>query len=398
MAARPWFPNRNVGVLALAQFFGAFGQVATVLLAGLIGTRLAPDPALATVPVGTAVIGIAAATIPVGLALHRWGRRPVLLGGTLSSAAGCLLAALALQSADFVLYATATFVIGANLAFTAQYRFAAAETVAPEDASRAVTRVMLGTLGAALVSPWLAVTSRNWIGAEFTGSYLAMAAVFLLNFVTLLAWRDEPHAPAPQARSRRSIAEIARQPAFVVAAGAAAVAYGVMALLMTATPISMHVHDGHDVEETALVLQSHVIGMYAPSFLTGMLVARLGVTAMLAAGIVANAACALVALSGHGVAQYWAALTLLGVGWNLLFVAATTLLTRAYRPEERFRVQTANDFLMFAVMAAASLGAGPFMAHVGWRGLNQIALGVVAALAAALVVARRQARSVTHYT
>lgn len=376
----------TVGILSLAQFFGAFGQVATVLLAGLIGTALAPDPALATVPVGTGVIGVAAATVPVGLALQRWGRRRVLIAGTLFSAGGCLLAAWALQRHDFALYCVATLVVGANLAFTAQYRFAAAEAVAPADAGRAVTRVMLGTLGAAFVSPWLAVASRDWVGAEFTGSYLSLAAVFALNFLALLAYRDSAQ-PAPTVDGDRPLRDILRQPAVVVAVAAAAVAYGVMALLMTATPISMHVHHGHSVEDTAFVLQSHVIGMYAPSFVTGLLLTRFGIPAILAAGIAANALCAALALSGEGLLAYWSALTLLGVGWNLLFVAGTALLAGAYRPGERFRVQAANDFLMFGVMAVASLGAGPLLALIGWRGLNELALALLAALG--LLVAAR---------
>lgn len=376
-------------MLGLAQFFGAFGQVATVLLAGLIGTTLAPDPALATVPVGTAVIGIAAATIPVGLALERFGRRRVLLAGSLLSCAGSLLAAAALNAGSFALYSVATLVVGANLAFTAQYRFAAAESVAPERAGEAVTRVMLGTLGAAFLSPWLAVAGRDWTGAPFTGSYLALAVVYVLNGIVLAAYRESQRPPAAAAGAMRPLREIARQREFVIAVTAAAVAYGVMALLMTATPISMHVHDGHSVEETALVLQSHVIGMYAPSFVTGFLVGRLGVGAMLVAGLCANAACALLAMLGQDVLQYWSALTLLGVGWNLLFVAATTLLTRAYRPDERFRVQTANDFLMFGVMALGSLGAGPLLAVLGWRGLNELALVLLGLLAAALAFAGR---------
>jgi MFS family permease len=381
---------QTVLVLALAQFFGAFGQVATVLLAGLIGTALAPDPALATVPVGTSVIGVAAATVPVGVALQRWGRRRVLLAGALLSVAGCLLAAWALYLHDFPLYCAATLIVGANLAFTAQYRFAAAEAVPPAEAGTAVTRVMLGTLGAAFVSPWLVVASRDWLGAEFTGSYLSLAGVFLLNFLVLTAYRDGAR-PASAAAGGRPLAQVLRQPAVVVAVAAAAVAYGVMALLMTATPISMHLHDGHSVEDTAFVLQSHVIGMYAPSFVTGLLVARLGVGAVLAAGIGTNALCAALALSGTGLLEYWSALTLLGVGWNLLFVAGTAQLAGAWRPEERFRVQAANDFLMFGVMAVTSLAAGPLLAVLGWRGLNELALALLAALAAVVVGLRRAA-------
>jgi MFS family permease len=385
MAAQPAPGRRNVIVLAIAQFFGAFGQVATVLLAGLIGAVLAPDPALATLPVTAAVLGIASATVPVGIALQRWGRRPVLLLGALWACSGALFAAWALQSHDFVTYTAATFVVGSNLAFTAQYRFAAAEAVPPEAAGRAVTQVMLGTLGAAIVSPWLAVASRDWIGAEFTGSYLALAAVFFLNFLSLTAYRDIARDGTAVSQPGRSLGSIARQPAFLVAVSAAAVAYGVMALLMTATPISMHVHDGHSVEETALVLQSHVIGMYGPSFVTGILVERLGAPAMLGAGLIANVACAALALTGQDVGHYWAALTLLGIGWNLLFVAATTLLTRTYRSSERFRAQTVNDFVMFGTMAATSLAAGPLMHHLGWRGVTTIALILLAGLAVGLM-------------
>jgi MFS family permease len=380
----------NVLVLALAQFFSALGQVATVLLAGLIGTTLAPDPSLATVPVATAVIGVAAVTIPVGVAMQRWGRRPVLMAGSVISVLGSLLAVYALDAHNFALYCVATLVVGSNMAFTAQYRFAAAESVAPEAAGRAVTQVLLGTFGAALLSPWLIVTSRHWLGAEFIGSYLALGCGFVLNLVVLCFYREPARVQVGETGAGRPLGAIARQPEFILATSAAAMAYGVMALLMTATPISMHVHDGHSVEETALVLQSHVIGMYAPSFFTGFLVGRLGVGVIIGAGLAANAICAMLALSGHSVAHYWVALTLLGLGWNLLFVASTTLLTRTYLPNERFRVQTANDFLMFGVMAAASLGAGPLLALLGWRGLNELALALLLALAALMYLARRK--------
>ncbi len=372
---------RNVVVLAIAQFFGAFGQVATVLLAGLVGTMLAPTEALATVPVGTAVIGVAVATLPVGLAMQRWGRRPVLLGGAVLCAAGCLFAAYALEVGSFPLYCVATLIVGTALAFIAQYRFAAADSVGPAQAGQAITWVMLGTLGAAIVSPWLMVATRSITAAPFAGSYLTLCLTFLLSGAALLAYREI--APLPAANvAGRPLSQIRRESAeFVVAVAAAALAYGVMALLMTATPISMHMHHGHSIEDTAFVLQSHVIGMYAPAFFTGILVGRLGTLRVMVIGLVANAACAGLALAGEEFWNYWVALTLLGLGWNLLFVAATTQLTRTYRPEERYRVQTANDFLMFGVMAVASLGAGPLLAVIGWRGLNLLALGLLAVLA-----------------
>jgi MFS family permease len=379
----------NVVVLALAQFFGAFGQVATVLLAGLVGTSLAPDAALATVPVGTAVMGVAAATLPVGLALRRWGRQRALLGGAGLAAAGCLLAAFALQRHDFLTYCLATFVVGTNLAFTAQYRFAAADGVAPDRAGRAIAWVMLGTLGAAVVSPWLMVATRQLGDAEFMGSYLTLALAFLANAAVLAAYRESAGVTALPASGGRPLREILALPTALLAVAAAALAYGVMSLLMTATPVSMHLHHGYSVADTALVLQSHVIGMYAPAFFTGLLATRWGPARILIAGLLVNAACAALALSGTALLNYWLALTLLGVGWNMLFVAATALLTRAYHPEERYRVQSANDFAMFGVMAVASLGAGPLLEIIGWRGLNVLALALLAVLAVLAARARQ---------
>jgi predicted MFS family arabinose efflux permease len=283
-------------------------------------------------------------------------------------------------------------VIGSNTAFIAQYRFAAAESVAEHEVGRAVSLIMLGAVGSALVGPWLVVLVRNQAGAEFAGSYIALAAVYVLGVATLMAYREAPVSRPGKSEAARPLSTIARQPDFRIAVGSAAVAYGVMSLIMTATPVSMHLVHGHDIEDITLVLQSHVLAMYLPSLISGFLVARLGITAMLAVGLLAEASCALFASLGYGVMHYWAGLVALGVGWNMLFVAGTTLLTRTYRPAERYRVQSINDFLMFGVMGSVSMLAGVLINLIGWERLNQLALLPLAGLAVALWPMRGRGR------
>lgn len=385
---------RNVLVLAIAQFFGSCGQIVTVLLAGIIGGMLAPDPRLATLPLAAATFGVASATIPAGLLMARYGRRRVLVWSSIWPATGSLAAAAAVTVESFGLYCLASGIMGSQLAFIAQYRFAAAESVEPHQVSRAVSWIMLGTVVAALISPWLMISLRNVIGAEYVGSYLTMTVIYCLGGLTLRSYVDASAAELATGAApddpARPLREIARQPDFMVAVAAASVAYGVMSLIMTATPVSMHLVDGHSVEETTLVLQSHSLAMYLPSLISGSLVAMLGISRMIVVGMLFEGACIIFASLGHDVMHYWAGLVALGVGWNLLFVAGTTLLTRTYRPSERYRVQAVNDFLMFGVMGGVSVLAGVLINTVGWERLNQIALLPLVALAVAMVVLTRK--------
>lgn len=385
---------RNIFILAVAQFFGSCGQVVTVLLAGIIGGILAPDPRLATLPLTTATFGIAAATIPVGMLMARFGRKRVLVWSAIWPAAGAVAAAIAVTTGDFALFCVATGIMGSQLAFIVQYRFAAAESVEPHQVSRAVSWIMLGTVGAALVAPWLVISLRHAAGAEYAGSYLTLTVVYLLGGVTLRYYNEasahELASRTPAAGPARPLREIARQRDFRIAVAAASVAYGAMSLVMTATPMSMHLIDGHSVEDTTLVLQSHSLAMYLPSLVSGTLVAWFGVRRLMVLGLVFEGACVGFASLGHQVIHYWAGLVALGVGWNLLFVAGTTLLTTTWRPPERYRVQTANDFLMFGVMGSVSMLAGVLINTVGWERLNLIAMLPLVALA--LVILREPGR------
>ncbi len=381
---------RNVLILGSAQFFGAFGQVTMVILAGIVGAELTPDPRFATLPVACAVLGLAGTTVPAALSMQRFGRRPVFMAGMLFAACGTLVAAFSIQTHQFWLFCAGTAMMGSNNAFVAQFRFAAAESVPEALTSRAIAWVMLGTVGAAVVAPQLLIAVRGWSDIEYVASFLLLGAIYLLGAATLTGLRVPPPASNTVVDAHpRPFRQIARQPAFALAVMSAAIGYGTMALIMTATPVNMHVVDGLSVESTALVIQGHVLAMYLPSLVSGWLVARLGISRMIIAGTLAEMSCVLIALSGREVMHYGAALIALGIGWNLMFVAGTTLLTRCYRPAERFRVQAVNDFCIFGVMAAASLLAGVLINEAGWQWLNLIALGPLLVLLATASTLRR---------
>ena len=360
------------------------------LLGGIVGARIAPDPTLATLPVTVLVLALAATTVPASFMMGRWGRRRVFVAGAWMATGAALLAAYAIETANFVFFCLAASLLGANLAFSQQFRFAAAESVDRDSVARAVSWVMLGTLGAAVLAPRLAVQSRSlWVETEFAGSFIALAGVMLLAALVLTGFKDQGNEPSVTEVEQRAGHGLLRRPLFWIAVVSGVVAYGVMSLVMTATPISMHVVDGHDVESIALVIQSHVIAMYLPSLVSGWLMVHLGVFAMMTAGVVLLTASAVMALWGHAVHDYWLALVALGVGWNFLFVSGTTLLTRTYAPKERLRAQAINEFSVFGTMAAASLGAG-FLIHVTtWEMINYSTLPVLGMMLIATVWAAR---------
>jgi predicted MFS family arabinose efflux permease len=385
---------RNVVTLAVAGFFAAFGQVTMVVLAGIIGALLAPDARLATLPVTSGVLGVALATAPAALAMARFGRKRVFMAGAVLASFGCLLASIAIGTAAFWLYCLANLMIGSNLAFTAQFRFAAAESVTADRVSRVVAWVMLGTLAAAAVAPRLVVAVRDAAEVEYVASFWLLAAVYLTSAAVLMRFRNTQVHQDSSDQAARPLREIAAQPAFQLAILSAAIGYGVMALIMTATPLSMHIQQGHSVESTALVIQGHVIAMYLPSLVSGWLVARLGVLRMLLLGAACQTVCVGFALAGAEIMHYGGAMILLGVGWNLLFVAGTTLLTRSYIPAERFRAQALNESVIFSVMALASLLAGVLISALGWTRMNLLALiPLVGLLALIWIYHRKQALS-----
>lgn len=378
---------RNVYVLATAQAFSAAGMMTVFLLGAIVGSELAPVPELATLPVSLTVVGVAATAFPAALLMERIGRRTAFVASSLVAALAALAVAWAIVQASFALLCAATLVLGANLAFQQQQRFAAAESVPPAQASRAISTVMIGTLAAAAVGPQVALALKELVpGHEYAGSFVGVAVLCIA--AALVLTRCDPGLPPPRSAGSvegRAIGAVVRQPMFLVAVAAAVVSYAVMSFIMTATPISMHVHDHHSDTDTAWVIQSHLLAMYGPSLFSGRLIGRIGVRAGMTAGLALMFACVAVASAGHDLMHYWWGLVLLGVGWNLLFVAGTALLTTTYQPAERFRAQAVNEFSVFGTQALASLLAGPAIHLLGWRTLNFATLVPLALFAVALL-------------
>lgn len=352
-----------------------------VAVNGLAGLALAPRAALATLPASCVVLGTLAAALPASLHMRRAGRRAGLVHGALIGVVASAACALAIGLGSFWLLCAGALAFGAFNAFGQYYRFAAADAVPAPARAKAVSLVLAGGLVGGLIGP---VASRLTIDAlqpRFAGAYLALA-VFALAAAALLrrARLAEPR-PGELSRPARRFAEVAAQPRYRVAVLAGAAGYGVMSLVMTATPIAMYAC-GHSYGETVFVISSHVVAMFAPSLGTGVLVRRLGVLPVLAAGVLLNLGAVCMALSGEGVREFWWALVLLGVGWNFLYIGGTTLLADTYRPEERAAAQGANELAVFLTQALASLSAGGIVAAGGWREVNAAALPVLAAVAA----------------
>jgi MFS family permease len=388
---------RNVWILTLAQAFAACGTIMLVTFGGIVGTRIAPSATWATLPLSFAVLGVAATTLPAALLMQRIGRRPAFVTSAVLSAAAALLCAWATAQSAFPVFCLAAALLGAGQAFVLQYRFAATEYVPAEATGRAVSLVMLGTLAAALIGPELGDRARHLGGwPEFTGSFVVLAALLLLSGGVLV--RLEPaalragHTTAPA----RPLRTIAAQPAFVVALLASLGAWAVMSFIMTATPISMHVLDGLSVSDTKRVISAHLLAMYLPSLASGWMTRALGLKPMMLLGVALMGLCiAIAAYVGHHFVHYAIGLVLLGVGWNLLFVAGTTLLTHTYTSSERFKAQGLNDFVTFGVQAVVSLLAGVAVQLLGWKYLNLLGVPVLAMLAVAIAWLHLKRRSQT---
>lgn len=383
-----WRVPFSVWRLMVAYALMMGGVALTVLIAGIVGTEFAPTPGLATLPIALAVVGVASSTLPTGRLQGRFGRRPVFLAYGVLAITAALLAAWSLSVQSFAFFCLATFLMGWSGAAGHQYRFAALELVPAPMAPQATSVLLLGGILAAFVGPEMAVRGRALLETEYAGSYLLLAGGYVAGMVLLGFYREAVHADPVDHSGGRPLKEILHDPVVVLAMASAAVAYGVMTFLMTATPISMHEHAGHSLEATKWVIQSHIIGMYLPSMFFGFLYARLGPRRMLWLGTAALVTTLAIALSGIKFLHYWTALVLLGVGWNFLFLTGTNLLALGHRRSERFRVQSLNDFLTFSVQAMVSLGSGWLLFTIGWHGLLWVGVAPVVAFLSLLLASR----------
>lgn len=383
--------QRVVFALAGSQALMQTSSVLLMTVGGLAGATLAPTKVMATLPIATIALGTALATIPAALIMGRFGRKPGFMLGAFLGACGGLLAGVSMLIGSFTLLCVGTTLVGAYQGFGQFYRFAAAEAASDEFRSRAISLVMTGGIVAALVGPHLGALTRNLLPGVYAGSFFGVTVLCAAAIVALAMTRLPGPAPAASdGEPPRPFGVIARQPKFIAAVTGAAVGYAVMVTVMTATPLSMVEHD-HGVGTAATVIQWHVLGMFVPSFFTGGLIKRFGVTPLMLLGVGILLTHVLIAISGIAFLHYVSALVLLGLGWNLLYIGGSTLLTETYHPSERAKVQAFNDFMIVGVVAAGSFSAGALNEAFGWRGLNLFAVPFLAA--AALVIAMVQARA-----
>ena len=377
--------------LAVAQALAGANSGVVYATGAIVGNMLAPSKALATLPISLFVVGMAACTLPAGAIARRHGRRAAFLAGTGCGVLVGLLAALAVVLSSFWLFCAATFFGGAYTAVVLSFRFAAADCVPLERRPRALSAVMAGGVFAGVLGPQLVTHTMDlWQPHTFAATYLAQAAVAVVSALVLLG----VHVPAPTAAEvagGRPLGVIARQPRLITAVICGVVSYTLMNFVMTAAPLAMRLC-GLSQESSNLGLQWHIIAMYAPSFFTGRLITRFGAARVVATGFAFTAASAAIGLTGVDVAHFWLTLILLGIGWNFGFVGASALVLECHRPEERTRVQSLNDFLVFGTMVLGSLSSGGLLTAYGWDVVLWVSF-VPLAIAMATLAATASSRS-----
>ncbi len=386
--------KKNVALLCATQALLFTNNTILIAINGLAGYALAADKSLATLPITFYVIGAALTTLPISHLMRRIGRVNGFSIGTLIGILGAMICGFAVYSHSFWTLCAGTLVMGVYNASGQYYRFAAADVAGTDFKSKAISLVMAGGLVGGVLGPQTSKYTKDILPAEFLGSYLALIG-FCVIALALQRMMSIPRlTEAEQKDHGRPLAEIARQPAFLVAVLSATVGYGVMNLLMTATPLAMKSWH-HAFSDTAFVIQWHVIAMFAPSFFTGSLIKRFGVRPILFTGVVLSLGCVAIALQGIEVMHFWAALILVGVGWNFLYVGGTTLLTETHAPSERAKVQGANDMAVFITMAISSASSGWLFSARGWEVMNYGAVPFLVITGAAILFYGRPARTAT---
>lgn len=384
--------KKNVLLLATCQATFNTGQALMLTAAPFIGLALAADKSLATLPIALQFGATLIATMPASFLMKHIGRRAGFQLGAVLGILGSATAAYAIWVGSFVLFCVGLAINGTFNGFATFFRFAAADAAGPDYRSRAISYVLAGGVVAAFLGPNLARWTADSIArAPFAGTYVALIAVYAVALIALV-FVDIPRPRADEQRhGGRRLSDIARQPAFVVAVLGAMICYGVMNLIMTSTPLALH-QQRYPFGDAAFVIQWHVLGMFAPSFFTGRLIARYGVLSVMQWGAALTAACAVANLTGGGYWQIWSALVLLGVGWNFLFVGATTLLTETYTVEEKAKVQALNDFLVLGTVTLTAFSSGPIHHHFGWQTLNTSVMPAIVLAAVAIAWLKRRRR------
>ena len=367
--------NKNLWLLILSQIFAFTAAPVTVFLSGIIGSQFSPIKSLATLPMALSIVGVAIFAIFAAKIMSIIGRRAGFIMASVGSSLAALMAAYSIIIESFLLFNLGCFLLGAGVAFSHQYRFAAVETVNKDMAPKAISIILLAGVGSAFIGPNLANISKEIISDHlYAGSYVALAILTLSSTIFLLFYEDNHRPSNFVKKNTRSYVELIGQPRFLQALIASSFAYAVMSFLMTATPIIMHVMEKISLAKTGLVIQLHIAAMFLPSLITGNLIKKFGHSKIMYSGVLLFSITILTSLFEQNFINYLIALIFLGFGWNFLFISGTSLLVLSYKEEEKFKAQGFNDLIVYTVQAIASLSAGIFISLTSWKIMNLVCI------------------------
>ena len=367
--------NKNLSLLLLSQIFAFTAAPVTVFLSGIIGSQFSPIKSLATLPMALSIVGVAIFAIFAAKIMSIIGRRAGFILASIGSSLAALMASYSIIIESFLLFNLGCFLLGAGVAFSHQYRFAAVETVNKDMAPKAISIILLAGIGSAFIGPNLANISKEIISDHlYAGSYVALAILTLSSTIFLLFYEDNHRPSNFVKKNTRSYFELIGQPRFLQALIASSFAYAVMSFLMTATPISMHVMEKISLAKTGLVIQLHIAAMFLPSLITGNLIKKFGHSKIMYSGVLLFSITILTSLFEQNFINYLIALIFLGFGWNFLFISGTSLLVLSYKEEEKFKAQGFNDLIVYTVQAIASLSAGIFISLTSWKTMNLVCI------------------------
>ena len=367
----------NVWLLTIIQALAMSTGTMFILAGGVLGAQLTPDPKWSTLPLAMSIVGTACGVVPITRLMQRFGRKLIFMSATIAGAAITLIAAASITAGNFWGLVISAFLLGIVLSAIQQIRFAAMESVTVELMPKAASTVLLGGLVAAILGPELVTLGDLVADQAFVGAFYLMAALLVLCCLLFSLIKNTHVATDKSTATGRSLSLIAKQPVFILAVSSSVIGYALMSFIMTATPVHMHIHEAYSLQETKWVIQSHIFSMFFPSLFSGWLITKLGRTTIIYLGLFAYISTILIALFGGQWLNYWFALVLLGIGWNFLYVGGTVLLAQSYQPNERFKVQGLNEFLVFSCQAIAALSAGVLLNLIDWQGLLLVSFVIV---------------------
>ena len=367
--------NKNLLILTLSQIFSFTAAPVTVFLSGIIGSQISPVKSLATLPMSISVVGIAIGAIIATKVMSLIGRKYGFIIASMGNMLTSILAAYSIMTQNFILFCFANFFLGIGMAFTHQYRFAAAESGEKNKAPKAISIILFGGIISAFLGPSLANYAKDiFSNSLYVGSYLALALLTFIPTILFLFFESKSNIKTNVKYAGRNYLELISQPRFIQSITASAFGYAIMTFLMTATPISMHVMENMSLDKTSIVIQFHVAAMFLPSLLTGYLIKRFGHSNVIYAGVFLYSITLITSIFDQSFFNYMFALIFLGLGWNFLFISGTSLLVLTYREEEKYKAQGLNDFVVYSIHAIGSLSAGVFIALTNWKIMNMICI------------------------